>query len=137
MKTVAEYIDERVELYEWLKRIETGPLGVDTIRHINRELILRGLVRQDDLNTLAVTQKGKQFSFRFDCEKTLQLIAHQMTVTADASVMQWLVSERFVIEPTRSDDQWRVTPRGRAWLESLTPPCNIPLHPCADAVSCP
>jgi len=128
MKTTADYMEERVELYEWLKRIEAGPLGPDEIRHLNRELLQRGLARQDDLNHIVVTQKGKQFSFRLDCERALQWLAEQTAVPADEQVLQWLLSERFVLEPTKADEYWRVTPRGRAWLESLAHlPCDSSL----------
>ena len=127
MKTTADYTEERFRLYEWLKRIEAGPLGADEIRRLNRELLVRGLIRQDDFNNIVVTQKGKQFSFRCDCERALQLLVDQALVPADEQVRQWLLAERFVLEPTRADEYWRVTPRGRAWLESMEhPPCHAP-----------
>jgi len=115
-----DYIEERTRLYQWLKRVEVGALSVEELRTLDGELLVRGLVLQDGAGEVRVTQKGRQFVFQFECERALQVLERHGIAPADARVGQWLVSERFVLEPTRSHAQWEVTARGRTWLESLT-----------------
>jgi len=120
-----DYQEDRRRLYHQLKCLAAGSLSIEEQRQLDRELVVRGLARQDEEHGPTITQKGRQFLFHMDCEDALQQLFQFKEAPSDQQVLQWLLAERFVLAPMHAGAQWEVTARGRGWLESLAPlPCG-------------
>ena len=121
MKNEMQLSTERANHYKCLERLDAGLLTGEELRVLHPDLIHRSLIRWLPSGELALTEKGRQFLFQFDCERTLRILVDTNTSSVSQPAGDWLVSQRFALAPTKSEIYWRATPHGRSWLQTLAP----------------
>jgi predicted transcriptional regulator len=83
-----------------------------------KELLERGLIRRYD-DTVLITEKGRQFLFQCNCEKTLKAMEDGKPAEVCEDITNWLLNHQFAIQLNSGEREWKVTPRGRDWLTQL------------------